>query len=57
MVETLFNLLGINANTYNLDDNVVFVVVSIIVIYCICYVFNLIQRVLDRCTSKGVSSK
>ncbi len=57
MVETLFNLLGINANTYNLDDNVVFVTVSIIIIYCICYTFCLIQRVLDRCTSKGVSSK
>lgn len=55
MVETLFNLLGITADSYNLDDNVVFVIVSVIVIFCISYVFNLLQRLLDRCTSKGVS--
>lgn len=52
MLETVFNLLGINANSYHLDDNVVFVVLAFILLYCIGYVFNFFQCLLERATSK-----
>lgn len=54
MLDTLLNLIGISLSDYHIDDNLVFVVLSLFVLYCLGYVFNLIQRVLDRCTSKGV---
>ena len=56
MLETLLNLIGISLDNYNIDDNVLFVVLSFIVLYCLGYVFNLFQRLLDRCTSRGVRS-
>ena len=56
MLETLFNLIGISIDNYNIDDNVLFVVLSFFVLYCIGYVYNLLQRLLDRCTSRGVRS-
>lgn len=56
MLETLLNLIGISLDNYNIDDNVLFIVLSFIVLYCLGYVFNLLQRLLDRCTSRGVRS-
>lgn len=56
MLETLLNLIGITLDNYNIDDNLLFVVLSFFVLYCLGYVFNLLQRLLDRCTSRGVRS-
>ena len=52
MLETVFNLIGINASNYNLDDNVVFVVLAFILLYCLGYVFNFFQCLLERATAK-----
>lgn len=52
MLETVFNLIGITADNFHLDDNVVFVVLAFILLYCIGYVFNFFQCLLERATTK-----
>ncbi len=54
MLETLLNLIGISLDNYNIDDNVLFIILSFFILYCLGYVFNFFQRLLDRFTSKGV---
>ena len=52
MFDTVLRLLGIDAVNYNFDDNVVFVVLALFLLYCLGYVFNFFQRLLDRATSR-----
>lgn len=52
MVETIFTLLGIDKGTVNIDDNVLFCICSILLIYCLGYGFNFIQVFMERLTAK-----
>lgn len=52
MFDTLLSLIGITLDNYNLDDNVVFIVCSFIILYCLGFVFNFFQTLMERCTAK-----
>ena len=52
MLDTVLRLLCIDSTAYNLDDNVVFVILALFLLYCLGYVFNFFQRLLDRATSR-----
>lgn len=53
MLQTLLDLMGITLSDFPLlDDNVVFVVLSLLVLYCLGFVLNLFNTLMERCTSK-----
>lgn len=52
MINVIFELIGLDPAAVHLDDNVVFVVSSLLVIYCICYMFNFFQVLMERLTVK-----
>ena len=52
MVDVIFELLGLDPGLVHLDQNVVFVTCSLIVIYCVCYFFNFFQTLMERLTAK-----
>lgn len=52
MLETLFELVGMNLTEFNIDHNVLFVVVSFTILYCIGYMFNFITTCMERLTAK-----
>lgn len=53
MIYVIFQLLGIDPGTVNIDDNVVYVVSAFLVFYCLCYMFNFFQVFMERWTSKN----
>lgn len=52
MVDVIFNLLGLDSGSINLDPNVVFVTCSLLVSYCVCYFLNFFQVLMERLTAK-----
>lgn len=52
MIDVIYNLLGIDPGAVNLDENVVFVTSSLLVFYCLCYMFNFFQVLMERLTAK-----
>ena len=52
MYENLLSLIGITLDSYHLDDNVVFIVCSFIVLYCLGFMFNFFQTLMERATAK-----
>ena len=52
MINVIFDLIGLDPAAVHLDDDVVFVVSSFLVLYCLCYFFNFIQIFMERLTSK-----
>lgn len=52
MLDTILNLLGINLDTFNISDDVVFALCGIILLFCLGYVFNFFQCLLERVTAR-----
>lgn len=52
MLDTLLNLIGITLDDFNVSDDVVFTVCAIIVLYCVGYMFNFFQTLMERISSK-----
>lgn len=52
MLETILNLIGLSLDAYNINDNVLFVVCALLLLFCLGYVFNFFQCLLERCTAK-----
>lgn len=52
MIDVIFDLLGIDPGSVSLDSNVVFVTCSFLVLYCLCYMFNFFQVLMERLTAK-----
>lgn len=52
MIDVIFNLLGIDSGSVNLDPNVVFATCSLLVTYSVCYFFNFFQVLMERLTAR-----
>lgn len=52
MFDVVFDLLGFDYSSFNIDDNVLYVVLALLLFYCLGYVFNFIQILMERFTSK-----
>ena len=52
MIDVIFSLLGLDPAASLLDPNVVFCVGSLLVSYCVCYMFNFFQTMMERLTAK-----
>lgn len=52
MVQTLLDLMGIALSDYHIDDNVLFVVLAFFILYCLGFVLNLFNTLMERCTAK-----
>lgn len=52
MIETIFKLTGIDKINFNLDDNVLFVVCGLLLLFCLGYFFNFFQILMERLTAK-----
>lgn len=52
MLETIFSLTGLNLDSFNLDDNVLFCATCLILLYCLGYMFNFFQTIMERVTAK-----
>lgn len=52
MINVIYDLIGLDPAVVHLDDNVVFVVSSLLVLYCLCYMFNFFQILMERLTAK-----
>jgi len=52
MLNSLLSLMGISLSDYHIDDNVLFVVLALLVLYCLGFVFNLFNTLMERCTAK-----
>lgn len=52
MIDTLFDLIGMNFDTFHLSPDVVFVCTFLIILFCLGYVFNFFQTLIERCTAK-----
>lgn len=52
MIDVIFDLIGLDPGSSGLDPNVVFVVGSLLVSYCVCYMFNFFQTMMERLTAK-----
>ncbi len=53
MINTIFNLIGMNFDSYNLSEDVVFCAAAIILLYCLGFMFNFFQTLMERCTARG----
>lgn len=52
MLETILSLIGITLDNYNLSDDVLFTVSALFLLFCLGYVFNFFQCLIERCTAK-----
>ena len=52
MFETILELMGINLVDFNIDHDLLFVVCSLILLYCLGYVFNFFQVLMERLTAR-----
>lgn len=52
MLETIFNLTGFNIDSFNLNDDVLFTATCLILLFCLGYVFNFFQTLMERLTAK-----
>ena len=52
MIEVIFDLIGLDPVASGLDPNVVFVVGSLLVSFCVCYMLNFFQVMMERLTAK-----
>lgn len=52
MLQTLLDLMGLSIADYHIDDNVLFVVLAFLVLYCLAFVLNLFNTLMERCTAK-----
>ena len=52
MLETIFNLTGFDINSFNLNDDVLFTATCLILLFCLGYVFNFFQTLMERLTAK-----
>lgn len=52
MIDLIFELIGLDPAAVHLDPNIVFVVGSLFVIFCICYFLNFFQILMERLTAK-----
>lgn len=52
MYETIFSLTGLGLDNFNFDHNVIFVVTSLFLLYCLGYMFNFFQTLMERTTAK-----
>lgn len=52
MLETILSLIGITLNDYRVSDDVLFTVSSLVLLFCLGYVFNMFQTLIERCTAR-----
>lgn len=52
MIETIFNLTGLNLDSFNLNDDVLFCSACLILLFCLGYVFNFFQTLMERVTAR-----
>ena len=52
MLDTILSLLGFTLDNFNLSDDVLFTVSALFLLFCLGYVFNFFQCLLERCTAK-----
>ena len=52
MIDVIFDLIGLDPAAVHLDPNLIFVVGSLLVTYCICFFFNFFQVLMERLTAK-----
>lgn len=52
MIDAVFNLIGLDINGCNVDDNLLFVVLSLFLLFSLGYMFNFFQTFMERLTSK-----
>lgn len=52
MIDTIFSLLGLVQDELNISDDVLFTVSSLFLLFCLGWVFNMFQCLLERCTAK-----
>lgn len=52
MLDAIFQITGISLDLYHIDDNVLFLATFIILLFCIGYVFNFFQTLMERLTAK-----
>lgn len=52
MLFDLMELVGMDLNVYHIDSNVLFVVCSAIVLFCLGFMFNFFQTLMERLTAK-----
>lgn len=52
MLLDLIELVGMDLTTYHIDDNILFVVCSVIVLFCLGFMFNFFQTLMERLTAR-----
>lgn len=52
MLETIFSLTGFDISTFNLSDDVLFTATCLVLLFCLGYVFNFFQTLMERMTAK-----
>lgn len=52
MLSDLIYLVGMDLAEFHIDSNILFVVCSAIVLYCLGFMFNFFQALMERLTSK-----
>lgn len=52
MIDAVFDLIGLNLNECNINDNLLFVVLSLFLLFSLGYMFNFFQTFMERLTSK-----
>lgn len=52
MLETILSLIGITLGDYHISDDVLFTVASLVLLFCLGYVFHMFQVLIERCTSR-----
>lgn len=52
MLDTIFSLTGLSLESFNIDHNVLFVGLLFILLFCLGYMFNFFQTLMERATAK-----
>lgn len=52
MLDAVLELIGLDLSMFRIDDNLVFVVLSLILLYCLGFMFNFFQTFMERMTAK-----
>lgn len=52
LVNTVLDLMGIALSDYHIDDNVLFVVLAFFILFCLGFVLNLFNTLMERCTAR-----
>lgn len=52
MLDSVLHLIGMTLEDFNLDDNLLFCVCSLLVLFCVGYMFNFFQTLMERLTAK-----